>query len=62
MKIALISYEYPPDTAIGGIATYVSQIAQVLHRRGNQVEIFCASPYRSGSQEESWNMGSQSER
>ncbi len=52
MKIALISYEYPPDTAIGGIATYVFQIAQVLHRRGNQVEVFCASPYRSGSQEE----------
>ncbi|MEM9922919.1 MAG: glycosyltransferase family 4 protein [Cyanobacteria bacterium P01_D01_bin.50] len=52
MKIALISYEYPPDTAIGGIATYVSQIAKVLHNRGHHVEVFCGSPHRSGSQEE----------
>ncbi|NJR66423.1 MAG: hypothetical protein HC772_15630 [Leptolyngbyaceae cyanobacterium CRU_2_3] len=30
MKIAFVSYEYPPDTAIGGIATYVQQAAQML--------------------------------
>jgi glycosyltransferase involved in cell wall biosynthesis len=52
MKIALISYEYPPDTAIGGIATYVFQIAKVLHSRGHHIEVFCGSHYRSNSQEE----------
>ncbi|MEM1394498.1 MAG: glycosyltransferase family 4 protein [Cyanobacteria bacterium P01_H01_bin.150] len=52
MKIALISYEYPPDTAIGGIATYVFQISKVLHNRGHHVEVFCSSPYRCTSQEE----------
>ncbi|MGB3652986.1 MAG: glycosyltransferase family 4 protein [Rivularia sp. (in: cyanobacteria)] len=52
MKIALISYEYPPDTAIGGIATYVFQIAKVLHSRGHHIEVFCGSPHRSDSQEE----------
>ncbi|MEO1428989.1 MAG: glycosyltransferase family 4 protein [Cyanobacteria bacterium J06632_19] len=52
MKIALFSYEYPPDTAIGGIATYVFQIAKVLHSRGHHIEVFCGSPYRSISQEE----------
>ena len=52
MKIALISYEYPPDTSLGGIATYVSQIAMVLHSRGNYVEVFCGSFHRSVSKEE----------
>ena len=52
MKIALISYEYPPDTAIGGIATYVHQISNVLSLRGHHVEVFCGSPYRSLSYEE----------
>lgn len=48
MKIALVSYEYPPDTAIGGIATYVRQAAQMLAQRGHHVEVFAASPSRSG--------------
>lgn len=43
MKIALISYEYPPDTAMGGIATYVDQISRVLENRGHHVEVFSAS-------------------
>lgn len=50
MKIAFISYEYPPDTARGGIATYVQQAAQMLARRGHQVEVFAASPEREGRQ------------
>jgi glycogen synthase len=47
MKIAFVSYEYPPDTAIGGIATYVRQAAQMLAQRGHRVEVFAASPHRS---------------
>src|SRR5262245_7138891 len=49
MKIAFISYEYPPDTAYGGIATYVEQAAQMLQRRGHYVEVFTGSPARSGT-------------
>lgn len=52
MKIALISYEYPPDTAIGGIATYVGQAAAMLAQRGHYVEVFAASPDRSGCEEQ----------
>ena len=49
MKIAFISFEYPPDTADGGIATYVHQAARMLAGRGHHVEVFTSSPYRSGS-------------
>jgi len=49
MKIAFISYEYPPDTAYGGIATYVHQAARMLQRRGHRVEVFTGSPHRSGT-------------
>lgn len=52
MKIALISYEYPPDTAYGGIATYVHQVARVLYQRGHQVEIFTGSCDRAGTTSE----------
>ena len=48
MKIAFISYHYPPDTGGGGIATYVNQAANMLQNRGNQVEVFIASHNRSG--------------
>ncbi|NEQ49248.1 MAG: glycosyltransferase family 4 protein [Leptolyngbya sp. SIO3F4] len=48
MKIAFISHEYPPDTALGGIATYVYQVSRLLQSRGHQVEIFSCSPYREG--------------
>ena len=48
MKIAFICYECPPDTPAGGIATYLLQAANMLQNRGHTVEIFTASPYRSG--------------
>ena len=48
MKIAFVSYEYPPDTAFGGIATYVRQAAMLLAGRGHTVEVFAASARRSG--------------
>ena len=49
MRIAFISYEFPPDTAVGGIATYTAQAARMLAARGHEVEVFSASPTRSGS-------------
>ncbi|HWP93190.1 MAG TPA: glycosyltransferase family 4 protein [Thermodesulfobacteriota bacterium] len=52
MKIAFISYEYPPDAAYGGIGTYVYQAARMLKERGHHVEVFTSSPYRSGSETE----------
>ncbi len=49
MRLALISYEYPPDTACGGIATYTDQVARMLQQRGHHVEVFTSSPSREGS-------------
>jgi glycogen synthase len=49
MKIALISFEYPPDTALGGIATYVLHAAHMLHDRGHHVEVFAASSTQTGT-------------
>ena len=47
VKVAFITYEYPPDTAFGGIATYVHQAARMLHSRGHHVEVFAGSQDRS---------------
>ena len=47
MRIAYISYEFPPDTAVGGIATYVFQITKTMSLRGHEIEVFCASNYRT---------------
>jgi len=52
VKIAFISYEYPPDAAYGGIATYVYQAAKMLQLRGHHVEVFTSSPQRDDSQVE----------
>lgn len=50
MKIALITYEYPPDTAFGGIATYVNQSARMMCDQGHHVEVFCGSHRREGGE------------
>jgi glycosyltransferase involved in cell wall biosynthesis len=47
MRIAFVSYELPPDTALGGIATYVAQIADALADAGADVEVFCGSTTRT---------------
>ena len=52
MHIAFISYEYPPDTAAGGIATYVKQAAAMLAARGHDVEVFTAGRGRGGTETE----------
>lgn len=51
MKIAFISYEYPPDAAYGGISTYVSQAARMLNVKGHVVEVFTSSPDRAGTED-----------
>lgn len=40
MRIAFISFEFPPATARGGIATYTAQAADMMARRGHEVEVF----------------------
>ena len=47
MHIAFVSYEYPPETPNGGIATYVQQAARMLHARGHEVEVFAGSLTRN---------------
>lgn len=42
MNIALVSFEYPPETAYGGIATYMAEIARMLSDANHRVEVFCA--------------------
>lgn len=49
MKIALVSYEYPPDTALGGIATYMLHAARMLVGRGHLVEVFAATLKDAGT-------------
>ncbi len=49
MRIAFVSYEYPPDTGVGGIATYIRQVSQLFSARKVSVEVICASPSREGT-------------
>ena len=49
MRIAFISYEFPPDTDFGGIANYVSRSGALLTERGHEVEVFAASDNREGT-------------
>lgn len=51
MKIAFISFEFPPDTAIGGIATYTENAATLMAKKGHWVEIFTSSPTRESLNE-----------
>ncbi|MBS1927020.1 MAG: glycosyltransferase family 4 protein [Chitinophagaceae bacterium] len=43
MRIAYITYEYPPEIENGGIATYTKQISQIIHKLGHEVSVFCAT-------------------
>ena len=42
MKIAFVSYEFPPSVAIGGIGTYVWEASKMLSAAGHRVEVFSA--------------------
>jgi glycogen synthase len=48
LRIAFITYEFPPDTGKGGIGTYTAQVAALMAQAGNDIHVFCGSPYRSG--------------
>lgn len=52
MRIAYITYEYPPDISAGGIATYVYEAARMMVAAGWSVEVFAGSFTRSGKFEE----------
>jgi glycogen synthase len=43
LRIALISYEMPPESGGGGIGTYISQISRLLVDAGHEVVVFCGS-------------------
>lgn len=47
MRIAYISYEFPPDTGKGGIGTYVNQIATAMAAKGFDIHVFAGSPIRT---------------
>ena len=47
MRIAFVTYEYPPETGLGGIATYVYQIAHAFSKREIYVHVVCGSPHAS---------------
>lgn len=42
MRIALISFEFPPAVAVGGIGTYAWNAAVMLAGAGHEVEVFAA--------------------
>ena len=48
LRIALVSFEFPPAVAIGGIGTYAWEAARMLAAAGMSVEVFAAG--RSGSE------------
>ena len=42
MRIALVSFEFPPAVVIGGIGTYAWEAARMLAEGGHDVEVFAA--------------------
>ena len=48
LRIALVAFEFPPDTAGGGIGTYMGQAVRCLVQAGHQVEVFASSTKREG--------------
>lgn len=47
LHLAYLSYEFPPHTAVGGIAIYTEQIVRLMAARGHTVEVFTAGPANS---------------
>lgn len=43
MRIAFVSYEFPPETGGGGIGTYLAQIVGILARAGHDVQVYAGS-------------------
>src|SRR5262245_46820626 len=51
MRIAFVSFEFPPDTSHGGISTYLDQAVNMLGAAGHEVEVFAGSRKRSGQEQ-----------
>ena len=49
MRIAFVSYEYPPDTTIGGIGEYTRQVASLLANEKFDIHIFAGSHIQSNT-------------
>jgi glycosyltransferase involved in cell wall biosynthesis len=45
MKIALLSYEYPPETGFGGIGTYTWYQARALAKLGHEVHVLAGATH-----------------
>ncbi len=52
MRVALISYEFPPET-LGGIGTYAGHAVRMLAARGHAVTVFTCTT--GAEREESWH-------
>ena len=48
MHIVLVSYEFPPVTATGGIGSYMYHLSLILTRSGHKVTVFSANPGAAG--------------
>lgn len=56
MRIAFLTYEFPPRTPAGGIGTYVESAVRLFLEAGQKVVVFCPAPHeetglREGSPE-----------
>ena len=47
VRIAFITYEYPPETVTGGIGTYTKQVASLLASNNTEVHVFAGSHIQS---------------
>lgn len=52
VNIAILSYEYPPETGFGGIGTYSYYHARALVRLGHNVHVFAGSTRRGSFESE----------
>src|SRR5437870_3729564 len=41
MRIGLVSYEYPPQSGLGGVGSYTIRLAAALGAAGHQVVVLC---------------------
>ncbi len=51
MRIAFVSYEFPPETGGGGIGTYLAQITRLLAAVGYEVEVFAGTAEKEPSEQ-----------
>lgn len=49
MHIVLVTYEFPPAMATGGIGSYMLHVAKLLHRTGNKVSVISATKDEGGA-------------